>query len=183
MTLQWSPSRLLTAPSTFLLNPPPLTPLAFSLINWTILHLNWTLLIHLIPLLLAPLLWPLLTTQLIRSSDQEHVGYINICHIRMSTPNTTIRQQTSLNGGAGIAQRSIQSMEGHYISEDGILQECLLAMKMVDGQHTGENLSQYVLKVIQDNGITSRLGYLQMDNVSNNDSLIRVLSVGMALLY
>ena len=56
-------------------------------------------------------------------------------------------------------------------------------MKVVDGQHTGENLSQYVLKVIQDYGITSRLGYLQMDNASNNDSLIRVLSVGMSFLY
>jgi hypothetical protein len=56
-------------------------------------------------------------------------------------------------------------------------------MRAVDGQHTGENLSQYVLKVIQDYGITSRLGYLQMDNASNNDSLIRVLSVGMSFSY
>jgi hypothetical protein len=46
----------------FPLEPPPLNPLAFSLINWTILHLNKTLLIHLTPLLLAPLLLPLLTT-------------------------------------------------------------------------------------------------------------------------
>jgi hypothetical protein len=74
---------------------------------------------------------------------------------------------------------AILGIVAHYISEDGILQECLLAMKVVNGWHTGENLSQYVLQVIQDYGITSRLGYLQMDNASNNDSLIRVLSVGM----
>jgi hypothetical protein len=78
---------------------------------------------------------------------------------------------------------AILGIIAHYISEDGILQECLLAMRVVDGQHTGENLSQYVLKVIQDYGITSRLGYLQMDNASNNDSLIRVLSVGMSFSY
>jgi hypothetical protein len=36
----------------------------------------------------------------------------------------------------------------YYISEDGILQECLLVMKVVNSQYTGENLSQYVLKVI-----------------------------------
>ena len=75
---------------------------------------------------------------------------------------------------------AILGIIAHYISEEGILQECLLAMKVVDGRHTGENLSQYVLQVIQDYGITSRLGYLQMDNASNNDSLIRVLSVGMS---
>jgi hypothetical protein len=75
---------------------------------------------------------------------------------------------------------AILGIIAHYISEEGTLQECLLAMKVVDGRHTGENLSQYVLQVIQDYGITSRLGYLQMDNASNNDSLIRVLSVGMS---
>jgi hypothetical protein len=79
---------------------------------------------------------------------------------------------------------AILGIIAHYISEDSILQEeCLLAMKVVDGQYTGENLSQYVLKVIQDYRITSRLGYLQMDNASNNDSLIRVLSVGMSFSY
>jgi hypothetical protein len=73
---------------------------------------------------------------------------------------------------------AILGIIAHYISEEGTLQEYLLAMKVVNGRHTGENLSQYVLQVIQDYGITSRLGYLQMDNASNNDSLIRVLSVG-----
>jgi hypothetical protein len=77
---------------------------------------------------------------------------------------------------------AILGIIAHYISEEGTLQECLLAMKVVNGRHTGENLSQYVLQVIQDYGITSRLGYLQMDNASNNDSLIRVLSVGMSFL-
>ena len=115
LTLQWSPSRLLIAPFTFLLKPPPLNPLAFSLTNWTILRLSWTLLIDLPPLLLAPL-FPLLTTRLIRSRDQEHVGYISICHIRMSTLNITIRQQTSLNGGASIARKSTQLMEGLVVS-------------------------------------------------------------------
>ena len=92
-----------------------LNPLTFSLTNWKILRLSGTLLIDLPPLLLAPL-FPLLTTRLIRSRDQEHVGYISICHIRMSTLNITIRQQTSLNGGASIARKSTQLMEGLVVS-------------------------------------------------------------------
>jgi hypothetical protein len=36
---------------------------------------------------------------------------------------------------------AILGIIAHYISEEGTLQECLLAMKVVDGRHTGENLS------------------------------------------
>jgi hypothetical protein len=79
---------------------------------------------------------------------------------------------TSLNGLA------ILGIISHYISEEGILEESVLSMKVVEGQHTGENLTTYVLETITDYGFASKLGYLQMDNALNNDTLIRVLSNG-----
>jgi hypothetical protein len=67
----------------------------------------------------------------------------------------------------------------HYVSEDVILQECLLTMEVVDGHR--EKLSQYPLNVNQDYGIISRPGYLQMDNAPDNETLIRLLSVGTSI--
>ena len=34
-------------------------------------------------------------------------------------------------------------------------------------------MSKYVMQVIQEWGIASKLGYMQMDNASNNDTIIK----------
>jgi hypothetical protein len=66
----------------------------------------------------------------------------------------------------------------HILNPNGELEEFLISLKEVKGQHNGENLSRYVLQAINDYEIASKLGYLQMDNASNNDSMIREISVG-----
>jgi hypothetical protein len=62
---------------------------------------------------------------------------------------------------------------------DGQLQEYVLALRVIQGCHTGENLAPIVLDILQDYGITYKLGYIQMDNATNNDTLMAALSSGM----
>jgi hypothetical protein len=68
---------------------------------------------------------------------------------------------------------------GHTIV-DGQLQEYVLALREIQGRHTGENLAPMVLDILQDYGITHKLGYVQMDNATNNDTLIAALSSGIS---
>ena len=68
---------------------------------------------------------------------------------------------------------------GHTIV-GGQLQEYVLALREIQGRHTGENLAPMVLDILQDYGITHKLGYIQMDNATNNDTLIAALSSGMS---
>jgi hypothetical protein len=49
---------------------------------------------------------------------------------------------------------------------------CPLALCQVKGDHSGENIAKYVMEVIQEWGIASKLGYIQMDNASNNDTMM-----------
>jgi hypothetical protein len=69
----------------------------------------------------------------------------------------------------------ILGVVAHYISEDGKLEATTLALVSIQGAHTGENLSKYIRDVIEDWGIASKLGFMQMDNASNNDTLIEEL--------
>ena len=39
-------------------------------------------------------------------------------------------------------------------------------------------MSKYVMQVIQEWGIASKLGYMQMDNASNNDTMMKHVSIG-----
>jgi hypothetical protein len=69
----------------------------------------------------------------------------------------------------------------HFVNSQGNLEEVLICLKEVEGSHTGENLSQYILQAIDDFDITSRLGYFQMDNAPNNDTMLREVSIGLLL--
>src|SRR4030088_2981439 len=74
---------------------------------------------------------------------------------------------------------AILGIIAHYISEDNLLEESVLSVQEVKGDYSGENLAKHTMKTINDYRIVSKLGWLQMDNASSNDTLIRELSVGI----
>jgi hypothetical protein len=74
---------------------------------------------------------------------------------------------------------AILGMIAHYVSEMGVLQQSVVAVKELDGAHSGENQACCVMEVINDYGIASKVGYFVMDNASNNDTMIEALSICM----
>ena len=74
---------------------------------------------------------------------------------------------------------SILGVTAVYVDEDGTLEKCVLAIKTVIGGHDGINQSTYVMDVIRDWGIASKLGYMNMDNATNNDVTIKQIALSM----
>jgi hypothetical protein len=73
---------------------------------------------------------------------------------------------------------AILGIVGHFVSEDGQLQQCVLALKELNGEHTGEDLATVLISVIGNWGFASKIGYFMMDNASNNDTMMRSLGRG-----
>jgi hypothetical protein len=71
---------------------------------------------------------------------------------------------------------AILGITAQFIDIEGQLRSLVLALKEVNGDHTGENLSKYVMEVIRDYDIQGNLGYFVMDNAENNDTMITSLS-------
>ena len=65
----------------------------------------------------------------------------------------------------------------HYIAEDGQLQQSVLALRELEGQHTGENQAFIIMSIIKEFGIASKVGYFMMDNAANNETMMKALSV------
>lgn len=65
---------------------------------------------------------------------------------------------------------------GHYINEDNVLEHVVLGLREVMGAHNGENIATVVMQVLVDWGIISKLGWFQMDNAANNDTMLRHIS-------
>lgn len=61
----------------------------------------------------------------------------------------------------------------HFTTEKAELISITLALKELQGNHTGENEALLVQEVLQDFQFRGKLGYFVMDNAHSNDALIR----------
>lgn len=91
-------------------------------------------------------------------------------HGAISKVHFTVDLWTSTNSLA------LLGIIAHYFAEDGQLQESVLALRELEGRHTGANQSQLILKVIDEFGIASKVGYFMMDNAENNETMMQSLS-------
>ena len=64
---------------------------------------------------------------------------------------------------------AIMAIIAHYIDSNGIRQAKLIALRSLDGEHTGENMAALLLKVFQEYKIGGRIGFFMLDNASTND--------------
>ncbi|TVY74496.1 Zinc finger BED domain-containing protein RICESLEEPER 2 [Fusarium oxysporum f. sp. cubense] len=78
---------------------------------------------------------------------------------------------------------AILGVVAHYVTEDGQLEHHVLALKDIDSEHDGSHLAVVILKVVDEWGFASKLGYFVMDNAGNNDTMMRSLSLGLLRRY
>jgi hypothetical protein len=70
---------------------------------------------------------------------------------------------------------AIIAIVAHYIDRHGARQTKLLAMRRLEGEHTGTNIAQAVLNVVGEYRIGSRIGYFMLDNASSNDTAVDLI--------
>lgn len=77
--------------------------------------------------------------------------------------------------------RSLLGVTATYVGEDGMTEKCVLAIKTILGGHDGINIAKYVMEVIRDWGIASKVGYMIMDNATNNDTANKQIALSKCL--
>ena len=98
---------------------------------------------------------------------QEHKRVVKeMLHQSKSNIHLSFDMWTSGNNLALVAVVS------HFVDKDGNPRTVLLAIKSIQGSHSGENMAQQIIAVIQDYNIASRLGYFVLDNANTNDTCV-----------
>jgi len=69
-------------------------------------------------------------------------------------------------------RQAFMAITGYFIDEDWEYQEILLGFESLSGSHTGVNLGDVLLKVLQEHRIAGRVLAVTTDNASNNSTLI-----------
>lgn len=66
-----------------------------------------------------------------------------------------------------------------YLSDNNQLEHIVMDLVEVEGTHEGSNIAKFIMPIIEDWGIVSKLGYFIMNNAGNNDTMMKELSQGM----
>jgi hypothetical protein len=67
---------------------------------------------------------------------------------------------------------AVLGVVAHFIDNTGTRRTAVLALREVEGEHSGENIADVLLQVIKDYKITGQIGYFMADNASTNDTCI-----------
>ena len=78
---------------------------------------------------------------------------------------------TSTNGLA------ILGIVGHWISIHGEIQHGLLAIKKIEGAHSGDNQAALILHILSNYQLYDKVGYFILDNATSNDSALRIVGL------
>ena len=63
----------------------------------------------------------------------------------------------------------------HYIDSNGTRRASLIALRSLDGEHTGENMAALLLKVFREFKIGGRISFFILDNASSNDTCVDLI--------
>ena len=71
---------------------------------------------------------------------------------------------------------AIMAIVAHYINSTGVRKADLIALRRLDGEHTGENMAALLLDVFRDREykIGGRIGLFVLDNASLNDTCVYI---------
>ena len=72
---------------------------------------------------------------------------------------------------------AILGIVGHWISMHVEIQQGLLAMKKIEGAHSGDNQAALILHMLSDYQLYDKVGYFTLDNATSNDSTLRIVGL------
>ena len=70
----------------------------------------------------------------------------------------------------------------HFVDEKNLPHALLLELKELQRAHIGPNMSITMLKLLNDYSIRNKLDYFVMNNASNNDTMLRAISLNFKLV-
>jgi len=98
-------------------------------------------------------------------TDLAHVIQHAISQIHLSFDGWTSPHHTM----------AILGIIAHFPDPSGRRMNPVIGLRLLEGSHTGANMAEVILEVLQHYGVAEHIGYCVADNASNNDTLVKAL--------
>jgi NADPH-dependent 7-cyano-7-deazaguanine reductase QueF len=76
----------------------------------------------------------------------------------------------------GNAKEDYLSVVAHYVSKDWLLEKRVIGLRLIETSHTGENIVERVMIVLEDYGVVNKVFSITLDNASSNSKAMEKLS-------
>jgi hypothetical protein len=77
---------------------------------------------------------------------------------------------------SGNAKEDYLSVVAHYVSKDWLLEMRVIGLRLIKTSHTGEDIVERVMTVLEDYGVVSKVFSITLDNASSNSKAMEKLS-------
>jgi hypothetical protein len=64
----------------------------------------------------------------------------------------------------------------HYVSKDWLLEKRVIWLRLIETSHTGENIAERVMTVLEDYVVVNKVFYIPLNNASSNSKAMEKLS-------
>jgi hypothetical protein len=64
----------------------------------------------------------------------------------------------------------------HFVSKDWLLEKRVIGFRLIETSHTGENIAERVMTVLEDYGVVNKVFSITLDNTSSNSKAMEKLS-------
>jgi hypothetical protein len=98
-----------------------------------------------------------------------------LLRIKQETAAAKLRIHISFDLWSSPNGYAICAICSHFVGQSNCNRSVLLGMKRILGAHSGENIAEVILPVLQDFEITSNIGVFVADNVDTNDVAIKAI--------
>jgi hypothetical protein len=76
---------------------------------------------------------------------------------------------------SGRAKQDYISVVAHYVNEDWEILKRIIGFELIDVKHTGDNIAEAIIKVVENFGLTNKIFAVTLDNASSNTSAMNTL--------
>jgi hypothetical protein len=81
---------------------------------------------------------------------------------------------------SGDAKEDYLSVVAHYVSKDWVLEKRVIGLRLIETSHTGENIAERVMSVLEDYGVANKVFSVTLDNASSNTKAMDRLSSSLS---
>jgi len=71
--------------------------------------------------------------------------------------------------------RAYLGVVAHWCDASGEIRAALIGLPEVIGKHSGQNIAKCLFDVVKEYGIGEKIGYFQLDNATNNDTVVAAM--------
>jgi predicted nucleic acid-binding Zn-ribbon protein len=112
-----------------------------------------------------------------QTTTRDFIKYYSDCRAKLvdSLSSVTSVALTS-DIWSGNAKEDYLSVVAHYVNSNWELEKRVIGMRLIDESHSGSNIADRVVAVLEDFGLTDKVFSVTLDNASSNSSAMAFLS-------